>query len=65
MQVATELAPHFADGAAFVSLDSLKDPAQVAGAVAQALQVTEMPGQSIEASSAPIPAQEAASTGPG
>ncbi|HEX6551855.1 MAG TPA: DUF4062 domain-containing protein [Ktedonobacteraceae bacterium] len=48
VQVATELTSQFADGAAFVSLASLNDPELVVQTVAQALQVAEAPGQSIE-----------------
>ena len=47
VQVATELASQFADGAAFVSLASLNTPELVVQTVAQALQVAEVPGQSI------------------
>ncbi len=47
IQVATELASQFTDGAAFVSLASLNTPEKVAQTVAQALQVSETPGQSI------------------
>src|SRR5215469_6468674 len=47
VQVATELASRFADGAAFVSLASLIDAELVVQTVAQALQVAEAPGQSI------------------
>jgi Mrp family chromosome partitioning ATPase len=47
VQVATELASQFADGAAFVSLASLNTPELVVQTVAQALQVAEAPGQSI------------------
>jgi len=48
VQVATELASQFADGAAFVSLASLNDAELVVQTVAQALQVAEVPGQSID-----------------
>ncbi len=47
IQVATELASQFTDGAAFVSLASLNTPEKVAQTVAQALHVSETPGQSI------------------
>ncbi len=47
VQVATEIASQFADGAAFVSLASLNTPELVVQTVAQALQVAEAPGQSI------------------
>jgi predicted ATPase len=47
IQVATDLASQFADGAAFVSLASLKDPDLVELTVAQALQVSEADGHSI------------------
>ncbi len=47
VQVATELASQFADGAAFVSLASLNTPELVVQTVAQALQVAEVRGQSI------------------
>src|SRR5215472_3219028 len=47
VQVATELASQFADGAAFVSLAQLHDADLVVQTVAQALQVAEAPGQSI------------------
>src|SRR5215469_7235264 len=47
VQLATELVSRFADGAAFVSLASLSDPEPVVQTVAEALQLTEAPGQSI------------------
>jgi predicted ATPase len=47
IQVAAELASQFADGVAFVSLASLKDPDLVELTVARALQVSEANGQSI------------------
>jgi predicted ATPase/tetratricopeptide (TPR) repeat protein len=47
VQVASELASRFADGAAFVSLAQLRDPEPVVQTVARALQVSEAPGQSI------------------
>ncbi len=47
LQVAADLAPQFADGVAFVSLASLKDPELVELPVARALQVPEADGQSL------------------
>src|SRR5215469_173677 len=47
VQVATELASQFADGAAFVSLAQLHDAEPVVQTVARALQVAEAPGQAI------------------
>ncbi len=47
IQVAADLASQFADGVAFVSLASLKDPELVELTVAQALQVSEADGQSM------------------
>jgi predicted ATPase len=47
MQVAIEMASQFGDGTAFVSLASLNNPEFVPQTVAEALQVTEAPGQSI------------------
>src|SRR5215469_5576041 len=48
VQVASELASQFADGAAFVSLAQLHDADLVVQTVAQALQVAEVPGQAID-----------------
>jgi predicted ATPase len=47
IQVATDLASQFADGVAFVSLASIKDPQLVELTMARALQVPEANGQSI------------------
>ncbi len=47
IQVATELASQFSDGVAFVSLASLKTPELVVQTLAQALQVSEIPGQAL------------------
>jgi len=47
IQVATDLASHFADGAAFVSLASLTDPQLVELTVARALQVSEADSQAL------------------
>src|SRR6266568_1210013 len=47
IQVAADLASQLADGVAFASLASLKDPELVELTVAQALQVSEADGQSI------------------
>jgi len=47
IQVAADLASQFADGVAFISLASLKDPQLVELTVARALQVSEAPGQAI------------------
>jgi non-specific serine/threonine protein kinase len=46
--VAETMATEFASGVWFVELAALSDPAQVASAVAQTLQVREQPGQRIE-----------------
>jgi predicted ATPase len=48
IQVAADLASQFADGAAFISLASLKDPQLVELTVARALQVSEANGQSLD-----------------
>src|SRR5690348_6312811 len=47
IQVATDLASRFADGVAFVSLASLKDPELVELTVARALGVSDADGQAI------------------
>src|SRR5262249_56177612 len=47
IQVAADLASQFADGVAFISLASLKDPQLVELTVARALQVSEANGQAI------------------
>ena len=47
LQVAAELTPSFADGAFFVDLSSVADPALVPAAVAAALEVTEGPGRPV------------------
>jgi predicted ATPase len=47
IHVATDLASQFADGVAFISLASLKDPQLVEPTVARALQVSEADGQTI------------------
>src|SRR5215471_11187410 len=48
IEVAADLASQFADGTAFISLASLKDPELVEPTVARALQVSEANGQSID-----------------
>jgi predicted ATPase len=48
IQVAADLASQFADGVAFISLASLKDPEFLELTVAQALQVSEADGQAID-----------------
>src|SRR5215831_2113214 len=48
IQVATDLAPQFADGVAFVGLSALTDPDLVEPTVARALQVPEANGKSID-----------------
>src|SRR5215831_18768829 len=48
IQVATDRASQFADGAAFVSLAALKDPDLVELTVARALGVSESSGQSLD-----------------
>jgi predicted ATPase len=48
IQVAADLASQFADGAAFISLASLKDPEFLELTVAQALKVSEADGQAID-----------------
>jgi predicted ATPase len=47
IQVATELASQFADGAAFIELSSLTDPQLLELTVARALEVSEADGQAI------------------
>jgi predicted ATPase len=47
IQVATDLASQFADGAAFISLAALKDPELVEPSVARALGVSEANGQAL------------------
>jgi predicted ATPase/class 3 adenylate cyclase len=47
VQVAAELLSEFADGVFFVDLSPLTDPALVGSALAQAVGVPEVPGQSI------------------
>jgi predicted ATPase len=48
IQVAADLASQFADGVAFISLASLKDPQLVEPSVARALGVSEADGQAID-----------------
>jgi predicted ATPase len=48
IQVAADLASQFADGVAFISLASLKDPLLVEATVARALGVSEANGQAID-----------------
>jgi predicted ATPase len=48
IQVATDLASQFADGVAFISLASLKDPQLVELTIARALGVSEANGQAID-----------------
>src|SRR5499427_5710478 len=48
IEVAADLASQFADGTAFISLASLKDPELVEPTLARALQVSEANGQSID-----------------
>ena len=50
IQAATELASQFRDGVAFVSLALLKTPELVVQTLAQALQVSETPGQALSES---------------
>lgn len=50
LEVAHQLRPAFADGAAFVELAPLGDARHVAGAVAQALEIAEGKGASIQQS---------------
>ena len=47
LQVATELHTDFADGVCFVPLAAVLDPALVPSAIAQALNVRELPGQAL------------------
>ena len=47
VQVATNMADEFADGAFFVSLAPIRDPGLVASAIAQALGVREVGGESL------------------
>ena len=48
LQVATELATAFADGAVFVALAAVREPGLVVSTIAQALGVQEVPGDPIE-----------------
>ncbi len=48
LQVAADLAPQFADGVAFISLASLKDPDLLIPTVARALHVAEADTQALE-----------------
>ncbi len=48
VQVAADLAPQFADGVAFISLASLKDPTLVVPTVARALGVSQTGNDSLE-----------------
>ena len=49
LQIASELAPQYADGATFIGLASLEDPGLVAGSIANALRVREEgPGELLE-----------------
>ncbi|MDB5078018.1 MAG: ATPase-like protein [Chloroflexi bacterium] len=45
VQVAADLAPRFADGVAFVPLDTLTDPSRLRATIAQALRIPETAGQ--------------------
>lgn len=47
LQIATELCADFADGVCFVPLAAVLDPALVPSAIAQALDVRELPGQAL------------------
>ena len=47
VQVATDLAPHFTDGVAFISLATLKDPMLVVPTVARGLGVSQMGDDSL------------------
>jgi predicted ATPase/class 3 adenylate cyclase len=47
LQVAAELLPEYADGAFFVDLSSVTDPALVPAVVARALRVPEVPGRPV------------------
>jgi DNA-binding XRE family transcriptional regulator len=46
LQVATELRDAFADGVIFIPLAPIRDPALVIATIAQALEISELPGQS-------------------
>ena len=48
IQVAAQVAPDYDDGVTFVSLASTKNPARVINAVAQELNVLELPDRSLE-----------------
>src|SRR5215470_6985283 len=48
LQVAADLAPQFADGVAFISLASLKDPTLVVSTVARALGVSQVGDDSLD-----------------
>jgi predicted ATPase len=48
VQVAADLAPHFADGVAFISLAALKDPTLVVPTVARALGVSQTGEDSLD-----------------
>src|SRR5947207_10649596 len=48
LEVAAELAPHFTDGVAFISLAALKDPTLVVPTVARALGLSETGSGSLE-----------------
>src|SRR5262249_7575765 len=48
IQVATELADEFGDGVFFVNLAPIQNAALVAGAIAQALGIKEMPGTALD-----------------
>jgi predicted ATPase/DNA-binding CsgD family transcriptional regulator len=47
MQVAANLLDHFVDGVHFVPLAPIRDPGQVAAAIAQVLDVREVPGRTL------------------
>ncbi|MGH2617557.1 MAG: ATP-binding protein, partial [Thermomicrobiales bacterium] len=47
MAAAEEVAPTFADGAAFVDLSAISDPALILPAIARVLEVRESPGRSL------------------
>ena len=45
LQAATELRDAFVDGVYFIPLATIRDPALVIATIAQALEITELPGQ--------------------
>jgi predicted ATPase len=50
LQVAAEVLPRFSDGVWLCELASVRDPTEVANAVAGVFQVTAHPGMSLEES---------------